>query len=103
MFNQLKISPPILFTFSLKLFQNDGGALDVHIHLGSVPGGHVESEAQMRLNHARRMIRLANETLDQLEVNQAHYNKKYEQHRKKTGLQGFRPGPAQIVLYSHRR
>ena len=42
--------------------------MDVHIHLGSVPGGQVESEAQMRLNHARRMIRLANETLDQLEV-----------------------------------
>ena len=42
--------------------------MDVHIHLGQVPSGQVESEAQMRLNQARRMIRLANETLNQLEV-----------------------------------
>ena len=53
-------------------FQNDGSAVDVHIHLGQVPGGQVESEAQMRLNQARRMIQLANETLDQLEVINIH-------------------------------
>ena len=30
-------------------------------------------------------------------------NKLYEPRRKKTGLQGFRPGPTQTSLYKHRK
>ncbi|XP_053380181.1 large proline-rich protein BAG6-like [Mercenaria mercenaria] len=45
----------------------DGSAVDVHIHLGPVQTGAAVSEAQMRLNTARQMMRLATEALNQLE------------------------------------
>ncbi|XP_060599350.1 large proline-rich protein BAG6-like isoform X2 [Ruditapes philippinarum] len=45
----------------------DGSAVDVHIHLGPVQTGATVSEAQMRLNTARQMMRLATEALNQLE------------------------------------
>ncbi|KAL4219644.1 Large proline-rich protein bag6 [Mactra antiquata] len=45
----------------------DGSAVDVHIHLGPNQSGATTSEAQNRLNTAQRMIRIANDTLDQLE------------------------------------
>ncbi|KAL3872498.1 hypothetical protein ACJMK2_040418, partial [Sinanodonta woodiana] len=45
----------------------DGAAIDVQINLGQMPADNVESETQQRLNHARRMIRLANETVGRLE------------------------------------
>ena len=49
-------------------FQPDGSAVDVHIHLGPMQTGAAVSEAQMRLNTARQMMRLATEALNQLEV-----------------------------------
>ena len=42
--------------------------MDVHIHLGPVQSGAQTSEAQLRLNTATQMNRLAREALNQLEV-----------------------------------
>ena len=47
---------------------NDGSSVDVHIHLGQ-PGGpaRVESESQLRINNARRMLQMARDHLTTLE------------------------------------
>ncbi|KAL5011504.1 hypothetical protein ScPMuIL_010055 [Solemya velum] len=66
--------------------QADGSAVDVHIHLGQVPAAQVESEAQLRLNNARRMLRLAKETLDRLECSQGLQNRQLTpRHPHRTG------------------
>ncbi|XP_061164391.1 large proline-rich protein BAG6-like isoform X3 [Saccostrea echinata] len=48
---------------------NDGSSVDVHIHLGQGQG-QVESESQQRINHARQMLRIAQENLQTLENRQ---------------------------------
>lgn len=47
---------------------NDGSSVDVHIHLGQTGGpARVESESQLRINNARRMLQMARENLTRLE------------------------------------
>ncbi|XP_062589985.1 large proline-rich protein BAG6-like isoform X2 [Saccostrea cucullata] len=48
---------------------NDGSSVDVHIHLGQGQG-QVESESQQRINHARQMLRIAQDNLQTLENRQ---------------------------------
>ncbi|XP_033731257.1 large proline-rich protein BAG6-like isoform X2 [Pecten maximus] len=45
---------------------DDGSSVDVHIHLGQVPGAR-QSESQLRINQARRMLQMARENLDKLD------------------------------------
>ncbi|KAK3587184.1 hypothetical protein CHS0354_016880 [Potamilus streckersoni] len=45
----------------------DGSVIDVQINLGQIPPDQIDSESRLRLNQARRMIRLANETVGRLE------------------------------------
>jgi hypothetical protein len=62
-----------LLTMNVLCLQNDGSSVDVHIHLGQ-PGGpaRVESESQLRINNARRMLQMARDHLTTLEVTR-HY------------------------------
>ncbi|KAK3087730.1 hypothetical protein FSP39_009769, partial [Pinctada imbricata] len=46
---------------------NDGSSWDVHIHLGQNNTAPQESESQMRMNQARRMLRIARQNLNRLE------------------------------------
>lgn len=60
-------------TLNVLYLQNDGSSVDVHIHLGQ-PGGpaRLESESQLRINNARRMLQMARDHLTTLEVTR-HY------------------------------